>query len=276
MTPKILVVVVLYEQPFSQSPSFEMLVNAVDEGKIQLVLYDNSPIMQEDPFLRDLNENENVLYYHNSENPGLTTAYNYALACAQRSIRYFIMLDQDSQLTQSYFDTILSINWTEELVAAVPMVYDKGKQLSPVYADHYINRQIEKIDRSQITSSRVMAINSGTILSIDFLKALGGFNLDFPLDFLDHWIFWSIFESKKSVFILSEKMEHDLSVLDYKKVSVSRYQSILKAENHFYKNYDRKMLPKHRKQLLLRTVKQFLMVKNRKIWRLTLRSFAEI
>ncbi|MBA0969694.1 glycosyl transferase family 2, partial [Enterococcus gallinarum] len=31
----------------------------------------------------------------------------------------------------------------------------------------------------------------------------------------------------------------------------------------------------HRKQLLLRTVKQFLTVRNRKIWRLTLQSFTE-
>ena len=93
---------------------------------------------------------------------------------------------------------------------------------------------------------------------------------------MDHWIFWTIFQLKKSVFVLSEQMEHDLSVLDYKKVSVSRYQSILKAENQFYQTYDKEMLTQHRKQLFLRTIKQFLTVKNRKIWRLTLRSFVEI
>ena len=272
MTPKILVIMVLYQQHFSQSPSFEILMKAVQEGKIQLVLYDNSQTVQEvQSFV-----NESIHYYHNSANPGLATAYNYALARAQKSIRYFVTLDQDSRLPTTYFDTILNVEWTEELVAAVPMIYDQNKQISPVYADHYINRQFKSIDHSQIVSRRIMAINSGAVFSIVFLKKMGGFNLNFPLDFLDHWIFWTIFQLKKSVFVLSEQMEHDLSVLDYKKVSVSRYQSILKAENQFYQNYDKEMLTQHRKQLFLRTIKQFLTVKNRKIWRLTLRSFVEI
>ncbi|MEY8446069.1 glycosyltransferase [Enterococcus ratti] len=272
MAPKILVVVVLYQQRFSQSPSFDILAKAVSEGVIQLVVYDNSLISQEEPLFMD----EHVSYYHNSANPGLAVAYNYALACAFQSIRYFVTLDHDSQLTATYFDTILRLKWSKELAAAVPMVYDQEKQISPVFADHYINRQVEIINRSQLFTNRLMAINSGVVFSVDFLKQLGGFNLEFPLDFLDHWIFWSIFQCKKVVFVLSERIEHDLSVLDYKKISVARYRSILQAENHFYQKYDKQLLQTHRKQLLLRTIKQFLTVKNRKIWRLTLRSFVEM
>lgn len=272
IAPKILVVMVLYQQHFNQSPSFKMLTKAAHERKIQLVLYDNSPTSYDESLVK----NECIHYYHNSANPGLATAYNYALACAQESIRYFVTLDQDSCLSATYFDTILTIKWSEQLVAAVPMTYDQHKQISPVYADRYINRQTQMIDEPQIISSRIMAINSGTIFSIAFLKKIGGFNLDFPLDFLDHWIFWTVNQYKKSVIVLSEQVAHDLSVLDFKKVSVSRYQSILKAENQFYQNYDKEMRLQHRKQLFLRTIKQFLTVKNRKIWRLTLRSFAEI
>lgn len=270
--PKIVVVVVLYQQRFSQSPSFDLLMKAVKEKKIQLVVYDNSPVMQLEPLLE---QNEDISYYHDPSNPGLATAYNYALNHAQQNIRYFVTLDHDSQLTATYFDTLLTIDWTDELVAAVPLVYAGSNQISPVFADRYINRQVEKVDRSQLSQRRIMAINSGAVFSIKFLKEIGGFNLDFPLDFLDHWLFWTIYQFKKTVFILPEKMEHDLSVLDYQKVSVTRYQSILKAEKTFYQNYDKEMLPRHRKQLLLRTVKQFLTVRNRKIWRLTLQSFTE-
>ena len=70
-------------------------------------------------------------------------------------------------------------------------------------------------------------------------------------------------------------MTHDLSVLDYKKVNVTRYQSILAAESIFYQEYDRQHLMQHRKQLVLRMTKQFLTVKNRQIWRMTLRSFVD-
>ena len=270
--PKIVVVIVLYQQRFSQSPSFDLLMKAVKEKKIQLVVYDNSPVKQLEPLLE---QDKDISYYHDPSNPGLATAYNYALNHAQQNIRYFDTLDHDSQLTATYFDTLLTIDWTDELVAAVPLVYAGSNQISPVFADRYINRQVEKVDRSQLSQRRIMAINSGAVFSIKFLKEIGGFNLDFPLDFLDHWLFWTIYQFKKTVFILPEKMEHDLSVLDYQKVSVTRYQSILKAEKTFYQNYDKEMLPRHRKQLLLRTVKQFLTVRNRKIWRLTLQSFTE-
>lgn len=270
--PKIVVVIVLYQQRFSQSPSFDLLMKAVKEKKIQLVVYDNSPVKQLEPLLE---QDKDISYYHDPSNPGLATAYNYALNHAQQNIRYFVTLDHDSQLTATYFDTLLTIDWTDELVAAVPLVYAGSNQISPVFADRYINRQVEKVDRSQLSQRRIMAINSGAVFSIKFLKEIGGFNLDFPLDFLDHWLFWTIYQFKKTVFILSEKMEHDLSVLDYQKISVTRYQSILKAEKTFYQNYDKEMLPRHRKQLLLRTVKQFLTVRNRKIWRLTLQSFTE-
>ena len=270
--PKIVVVIVLYQQRFSQSPSFDLLMKAVKEKKIQLVVYDNSPVKQLEPLLE---QDKDISYYHDPSNPGLATAYNYALNHAQQNIRYFVTLDHDSQLTATYFDTLLTIDWTDELVAAVPLVYAGSNQISPVFADRYINRQVEKVDRSQLSQRRIMAINSDAVFSIKFLKEIGGFNLDFPLDFLDHWLFWTIYQFKKTVFILPEKMEHDLSVLDYQKVSVTRYQSILKAEKTFYQNYDKEMLPRHRKQLLLRTVKQFLTVRNRKIWRLTLQSFTE-
>ncbi|EMF0284748.1 glycosyltransferase [Enterococcus hirae] len=270
--PKIVVVIVLYQQRFSQSPSFDLLMKAVKEKKIQLVVYDNSPVKQLEPLLE---QDKDISYYHDPSNPGLATAYNYALNHAQQNIRYFVTLDHDSQLTATYFDTLLTIDWTDELVAAVPLVYAGSNQISPVFADRYINRQVEKVDRSQLSQRRIMAINSGAVFSIKFLKEIGGFNLDFPLDFLDHWLFWTIYQFKKTVFILPEKMEHDLSVLDYQKVSVTRYQSILQAEKTFYQNYDKEMLPRHRKQLLLRTVKQFLTVRNRKIWRLTLQSFTE-
>lgn len=270
--PKIVVVIVLYQQRFSQSPSFDLLMKAVKEKKIQLVVYDNSPVKQLEPLLE---QDKDISYYHDPSNPGLATAYNYALNHAQQNIRYFVTLDHDSQLTATYFDTLLTIDWTDELVAAVPLVYAGSNQISPVFADRYINRQVEKVDRSQLSQRRIMAINSGAVFSIKFLKEIGGFNLDFPLDFLDHWLFWTIYQFKKTVFILPEKMEHDLSVLDYQKISVTRYQSILKAEKTFYQNYDKEMLPRHRKQLLLRTVKQFLTVRNRKIWRLTLQSFTE-
>lgn len=43
MKPEILVVVVLYQQLFSQSPAYGPLSKALSEKQIQLIIYDNSP-----------------------------------------------------------------------------------------------------------------------------------------------------------------------------------------------------------------------------------------
>ena len=48
------------------------------------------------------------------------------------------------------------------------MVYDHGRQISPVYADQYVNRQVQMVDKPQLVSDRLMAINSGAAFSIDF------------------------------------------------------------------------------------------------------------
>ena len=166
MKNQLLVVGVLYQQSLSHLPSYDLFSKAVFEKKIQLVVYDNSGESQTEPLF----ETDNVLYYHDGENPGLAKAYNYALAHAKKEHSSFVLLDQDSRLSESYFDDLLQIIWVEDQVAAVPMVYDHGRQISPVYADQYVNRQVQMVDKPQLVSDRLMAINSGAVFSIYFLK----------------------------------------------------------------------------------------------------------
>ncbi|WP_165003186.1 MULTISPECIES: glycosyltransferase [unclassified Enterococcus] len=271
MKPKIAVTIVLYQQLFSRIPAFEELKRAVEEKKIQLVIYDNSEHEQKNPVF----DEENVLYHHDPKNPGLAAAYNFSLAQLPSDTCCFVTLDQDTVLTESYVHALSEIHFEEDVIAAVPMVFDHGKQVSPVYSDDYVNRTFQAVKESGIISERVMAINSGAAFSFSFLQEIGGFNPVFALDFLDHWLFWKIHEAGKKVEVLPVRLEHELSVMDYANVTTKRYHSILTAENQFYQKYDHSHWPDHRRQLLLRTFKQFLTVKNREIWRLTLRSYIE-
>lgn len=272
MKPTNLVVVVLYQQPIEKTPSFALLSQAVVDQKIQLVIFDNSPTEQH----HSLFEKKFVNYYHDAQNPGLAVAYNYALSQAQPTIQRLITLDQDTVLNESYLEQISQVEFSDDCVVAVPMIFDQGQQISPVYADQYVNRTYRAVSEVGLTEQRVMAINSGTVFSISFLQTIGGFNPAFSLDFLDHWFFWKVHQLHKKIEILPIRLEHDLSVLNYEKVSTTRYESILAAETKFYREYDQIHWKKHRKQLLLRSIKQFLTVKNRKIWRLTLRVYVEM
>ena len=67
-----------------------------------------------------------------------------------------------------------------------------------------------------------------------------------------------------------------MSVLYYRTMSPQRYRSIIEAETLFYRRYDQEKFSHNRRNLFLRSSKQFLTVKNRQIWRQTLAEFLKL
>ncbi|EOL47495.1 glycosyltransferase [Enterococcus caccae] len=269
MRNKLVITIVLYQTEFSKTPSYEYFKKiAMEKNPVNLFVYDNSDNAQED----ELFKLENVLYIHDETNPGLAKAYNAGanyLLDIQGDL--LLLLDQDTQLNTMYLDAVLDLKLEEDIGAYVPIISSHGRQISPLFSDEYIGRK-SKLPKADVYSERIMSINSGTVLPRTTLTELGSFNEDFPLDFLDHWLFWKIHQLNKKISVLDHHLTHDLSVLDYKKISFKRYESILRSETLFYQKYDQSLFYRHRKHLLLRTIKQFLQVKNRKIWR---RTFSE-
>lgn len=269
---RITIVLVLYQKKLDQVGSMALLKQLSSDPEFSLLIYDNSPTKQKDSFL----EEANVTYIHDPKNPGLAEAYNAALQSAiEKNSQLLLLADQDTVLTLDYLRALQKETLTANIGAWVPIVYSHDRQISPVFADTYINSASE-YPTFGISQRRVMAINSGAAVSVAVLQTIGGFNEAFSLDFLDHWLFWMLNKSGYQIKILPDELLHDLSVLDYRQVSVSRYESILAAERLFYQEYDVEKLAAHKRQLLLRTIKQFLTVSNRQIWRKTLAEYRKI
>lgn len=263
---KLVVVLVLYQTDFSEIPCYQRLKKSIMEKEtVYLFIYDNSKKAQED----ELFHQENVCYVHDETNSGLAKAYNagYQYLLDVKG-ELMLLLDQDTLVDDTYLETLLQLQLDKAVGAYVPIVSSHGRQISPVFADKYIGRYSE-FPTVGIYGERIMSINSGTVLPQETLKSIGMFNVDFPLDFLDHWLFWKIHQLHKKISVLDHHLAHDLSVLDYRRINNQRYESIIRAETLFYQNYDQDKFYSHRKQLLFRTIKQFLHVKNRKIWRRT-------
>lgn len=270
MKSDILTVIVLYKQKISDSPAYALLKKAVSLGQTQLLVVDNSPTSQKD----DLFQMDGISYVHEPTNPGLAAAYNRGLAAGSELV-WLVALDQDTQISSDYYEQLSEVPAEKQYAAAVPRIFAGERQLSPLYAADYIDRTAQPVEQAGETGERIMAVNSGTAFSIRFLKKIGGFNPAFSLDFLDHWLFWRISQEKEKVYVLPVYFEHELSVLDYTTMSIERYRSITEAENLFYQKYDTDHLKKHKQQLVLRTVKHFLTVRDRRIWRQTLRAFIQ-
>jgi len=263
---KLVITMVLYRTEFSQTPSYEIIKKAIKKNKsVYLFVYDNSEKIQDNKFFH----RENVLYIHDKTNPGLAEAYNKgSLYLKKIQGDLLLLLDQDTLLDDTYIETLLNLKVNQAIGAYVPIIHSHGRQISPVFSDQYIGRD-SKLPKVGVYSEPIMGINSGTAISKEMLDKIAPFNTAFPLDFLDHWLFWEIRNLNKKISVLDHQLMHDLSVLNYETVSSQRYESIIRAETLFYQKYDQDKFYTHRRHLFLRAVKQFLFVKNRNIWRRT-------
>jgi hypothetical protein len=77
-------------------------------------------------------------------------------------------------------------------------------------------------------------MNSGSVIRVSAVAALGGFNTEFWLDYLDYWLFRSLQSRGGRVFVLPETLAHSLSFADpIGRMSEERYRNMLDAEHYF-------------------------------------------
>lgn len=274
------IVVVFYKQQINQSKTFQTLNKTLFSKKetfrdVQIILYDNSPDKQE--FEEQKYEPIPISYHHDPRNLGIGAAYQFAWKTARdNGSQWLLLLDHDTELTEDYVNQIQGIgSFDDKIAAVVPMINSENTRISPVFSSTLRPLQGEKPTEG-IQDTPIMAINSGALIKVSFLTEIGGFNDRFPLDYLDHWLFHEIYEKGYQVFVLNTILQHELSVMDYSRVSLKRYQSILDSEILFYKEYKTELLPSYKTQLVKRLLKQVLLVKNKKIAVYTLRRLFSI
>lgn len=272
------IVIVLYNQELTACKTFQTLNETLlkkEEDiikKFEIIIYDNSPVKA--AFDKGDFPNVNISYIHDARNNGLISAYNFAWKTAiENGSEWLLLLDHDTELTYEYVDYVTVFQEDNRSISAiVPQIFSNDTLISPVSALALRPLKEERPTKG-IVSKPIMAINSGTLVRVSFLNELNGFNIQFPLDYLDHWLFYEIFERGYSVLVLPLKLQHDLSVLNYSNVSLKRYQSILDSEILFYSLYKKDLMKAYKKQLLKRIGKQLLTVKNKKIVLYTIRKF---
>ena len=254
------IVVVLYKKRITELSIYPFLTRILGEG-IPVICYDNSPSAQAVTI-----QDSRFEYIHDSKNLGLSRAYNYALAqFKQRRLDGILLLDHDTELSFDYLQQLKRKSFGKDIGAIVPRAFVGEKQISPLNAKNYIDGASRALS-SGLFREHIMAINSGSLINITALNKLGGFNDEFPLDFLDHWLFYELNRMGYSVEVTHEIIQHDLSVLNYAKLSHKRFDSILNSESLYYMEYQTNLLKRHRQQLLRRMFKLLLTVRDQYFW----------
>ena len=204
------------------------------------------------------NQTDTHIYVHDNtdNNIKLAQAYNLGVDyAATHHKQWIILLDQDTEVTQTYIDVAQHFLSNPTTQVAVPILTNAaGKQLSPFYYDKnqgpFLRQSFTKRPNWVIT-----AFNSGTIIHIDAIKKIGYFNEDYPLDYLDYDYFLQFDKHNIAVTPLNAILIHHLSVDTRNQITHERYASILKAELSFAKQLGSKALFYYHLCLLGRSVK---------------------
>ncbi len=210
---------------------------------LSLIVFDNSPHSQ----AVELGIDCPVLYKHDSSNPGLAAAYNFALNVAHdRQCDWLLLLDQDTSLTDAFMTELMECTAAligQPLVASiVPKLVVDGTIRSP--AAHFIDQirhQYKYRQRgpgwreniSGIQRGRLSAFNSGATLRVSALQSIGGFPSEFWLDYLDHAVFDAFSKRGYEMYVMQALLRHDSSQINVSETPVWRQQNVLSAQALF-------------------------------------------
>ena len=177
-----------------------------------------------------------VTYRHDARNPGLAEAYNHALESAAASgRRWLLLLDQDTHVTASFLDLLLqrTTDAHHEVCALVPKLRQGQDILSPTRVKALGEVAVEA-EFEGVFEGRIAALNSGACFRVRALQEICGFPLEYPLDYLDHAVFFRLQQAGGKVQVIAAVLEHHLSLLNLnQEMSLDRYRNMLAAESRF-------------------------------------------
>jgi GT2 family glycosyltransferase len=262
-------VIVLYQRSAEHSPALQSLLRFLGSrtdsgGPVQVMIYDNSPKYQ----AKTLSFPPNVTYYGAPENGGLAPAYNLALHQAlEQHSEWLLLLDQDTELTESYLEELVtlseSLSSQQSVAAVVPKLAWNGRVHSP--EDHLFDQlrsQFEhrehgvSLTASGIQPHRLVAYNSGALMRVRALDAIGGFPSDFWLDFLDHAVFHMFAARGCYTYIMQSVLAHPLAHTNPNEVPLWRERNVLSAQTLFVKRFGSFMDKLRYRLFLLRMSRQ--------------------
>jgi GT2 family glycosyltransferase len=267
----ILVVVVLYRAappvatPVAPEASKTLagLKRAIAEDpallrSFDLLVWDNSP----EPLPAALPDG--FRYRHAARNEGVAGAYNGAARlAAEQGSAWLLLLDQDTAVSGDFLRGMRqhseSVQGEERIAAVTPFLYAAGFAVSPRLWRFARHAPLPRPAAPYTEARSIFAANSGTLMRVSALEAIGGYSPRFWLDYSDIYVFHLLHRQGWKIRIAGDlAIEHEIAMLDYDaRMSPARYAIYLAAESDFLDRYrgpaERLM---HLFRLAVRTVRQ--------------------
>lgn len=173
-----------------------------------ILVYDNSKNKQE--------VKEKIYYYYNSDNPGVSKAYNYGIRLARKlKKKYVLLLDHDTMFNLDSLNEYMkmSTKYGEDYIYA-PIIGGNSKIYSP-FIETKVRNIIQDPDtfkyEEEYKLDNKSLINSGLMIPLKIIEMIGGFNDKIKLDFSDIYFISKYKEFRNEVILVNIKLEHGLS-----------------------------------------------------------------
>ncbi|HEY3989678.1 MAG TPA: glycosyltransferase [Acidobacteriaceae bacterium] len=294
---KILIVMVRYRTLLQDSETMRTLgaslaADAELGRKFSTLVWDNTPVGQSVAGVPIP-----VEYRHSSENAGVSGAYNYAMELAeQRGFSWLLLLDQDTTLPPGFLAAMqghASRLETEERIAAVaPTVLMGSLPVSPKIMSRWGGAKDPSPGFEGPVFEELIIMNSGMLLRVSALRRIGGYSMDFWLDFSDRYVCHMLAKHKYGAWLAGEqRLQHDVSIMAGEgATSMERYENMMGAQDAYFSQYksflrnavfcqrllrnglrERKIRPERSRILFSHLLRRFTVPKQRRLeeWRHT-------
>jgi GT2 family glycosyltransferase len=260
----ILMVVVLYRTAFEASKTLTGLTQAIEKDpallhSFDLLVWDNSPASLESPTLPFP-----FRYHHVARNDGVAGAYNGAARIArEQDSAWMLLLDHDTSVTGDFLRGIRryaeETEGDERIAVIAPFLYAGKFVVSPRLWRFARHAALPRPAVAYTERRLIFAANSGALVRVRALEAIGGYSSRFWLDYSDIYVFQRFHERGFGVLIAGDlALEHEVAMLDYDaRMSPARYATYLTAESDFldlHRGWAERLI--HLVRLAARTIRQ--------------------
>ena len=243
VVPKILIVLVRYGTPLQESETIRTLERCLAEQtdlsrNFSTLIWDNSPAGVS---VADLPMQ--VQYRHSSENVGVSGAYNYAMELAeQRGFGWLLLLDQDTILPQEFLSAMHAyasrLEREEKVAAVAPTVLMGTTQVSPKIMSRWGAAKDPSPGFEGPVFEELIIMNSGMLLRVSALRRIGGYGMDFWLDFSDRYVCHMLANHGYGAWLAGElRLQHNVSLMAEGATSMTRYKTLMGAQDAYFSQY---------------------------------------
>jgi GT2 family glycosyltransferase len=132
----------------------------------------------------------------------------------------------------------IDLDSDNKIAAIVPRLTDAGRPLSPASIGVWGEKQFSA-DFVGIARGETRALNSASMLRVNALRKIGGYDPYFWLDYVDISMYRRLYLYGWKVYVAGDiHVKHELSLLHRADIKTDRFQNILRAESAFCDLYD--------------------------------------